>query len=262
MISAITGAGGRLGRRLVRLAAQTEGDEVRQLNAYPGNDYVEVDLRTGKGLREALEGVEVLVHTASSPRRDPWQIDVGGTRRLVNAVDRASLRHLVYISIVGVDRIPYDYYHAKFAAEEVIRASRLPATIVRSTQFHAFVDELLMQAKRGPVITVPAGWQVQPVDVDEVTAHLWATALGDPHDHTIEIAGPLEQTATELARLWAADWFAMHADEGARKPRVIPVRLPGKTSDAFRSGHALPGPGAVVGSMTYAQHLARAASVI
>ena len=110
--------------------------------------------------------------------RGPWQVDVAGTRRLVEAVDRDRLRHLVYVSIVGVDRIPYGYYRAKFAAEQVLLASGLPVTLLRVTQFHDFVDDLLDTARRGPVLPVPMGWRVQPVDVGEVAAHLIELVAG------------------------------------------------------------------------------------
>ena len=112
------------------------------------------------------------MHAASDPRGDPWQVDVAGTRRLVEAVDRDRLQHLVYVSIVGVDRIPYGYYRAKFAAEQVLLASGLPVTLLRVTQFHDFVDFLLDTARRGPVLPVPMGWRAQPVDVGEVAEHV------------------------------------------------------------------------------------------
>ena len=110
------------------------------------------DLATGRDLGTALAGAEVVVHAASDPQGDPWQVDVAGTRRLVEAVDRDRLQHLVYVSIVGVDRIPYGYYRAKFAAEQVLLASGLPVTLLRVTQFHDFVDFLLDSARRGPVL--------------------------------------------------------------------------------------------------------------
>jgi uncharacterized protein YbjT (DUF2867 family) len=262
MISAITGAGGRLGRRVVRIAQRAEGDEVRQLSHYAGNDYVVVHLTTGEGLREALAGVEVVVHTASSPGHDPWGVDVLGTTNLVAAADRSSLRHLVYISTVGVDRIPYEYYHAKFAAEQVLRASGVPLTVVRSTQFYSFLDGLLEERRHGPLLAIPGGWRVQPVDVDEVAEYLWQVALGDPHADGREFAGPEVLGSNAIAKLWAQYWIAEHTEEVSPKPRVMPLRVPGKLSASFRKGLALPGPDAVLGTTTYAEHLARAAAII
>ena len=129
------------------------------------------------------------MHAASDPRGDPWQVDVAGTRRLVEAVDRDRLQHLVYVSIVGVDRIPWNYYRAKYAAEQVLLASGLPVTLLRVTQFHDFVDEMLETARRGPVLPVPMGWRLQPVDVGEVAAHIGEVAAAPPSGGVLEYGG-------------------------------------------------------------------------
>ena len=254
MIVAVTSPGGRLGRRVVRLALADETAQVRQLSHYDGNDYTVVNLPSGAGLSEALPGVEVLVHTASSTK-DPWSVDVQGARRIVEAADRSSLRHLVYVSIVGVDRVPYAYYHAKFAAEQVLLGSGLPVTIVRATQFHTFLDDLLRQQRHGPLLAIPSGWRIQPVDVDEVAAYVWEVALGEPGHDVLEMAGPQEIGSRDLARLWASTWIEEHPEEVAPKPRVLPLPVPGKLAKAFKQGLALPGPGAHLGTVTYAQHL-------
>ena len=155
------------------LRSRRAGHSVRQMSRRgTGPGGVRGDLATGLDLTTALAGAELVVHAASDPRGDPWQFDVAGTRRLVEAVDRDRLQHLVYISIVGVDRIPYGYYRAKFAAEQILLASGLPVTLLRVTQFHDFVDFLLDTARRGPVLPVPMGWRVQPVDVGEVAEHV------------------------------------------------------------------------------------------
>jgi uncharacterized protein YbjT (DUF2867 family) len=211
-----------------------------------GAGGVRGDLATGRDLATAVGGAELVVHAASDPRGDPWQVDVAGTRRLVEAVDRARLRHLVYVSIVGVDRIPYGYYRAKFAAEQVLLASGLPVTLLRVTQFHAFVDLLLDSARRGPVLPVPMGWRVQPVDVDDVAGHVTEVLGRPPSRGVVEYGGPEDLSAADLARAWAA----------ARAPgtRVVATPVPGRLSAAFREGAALPSGGAR-GRRTYAEHL-------
>ncbi|TKJ19752.1 NAD(P)H-binding protein [Blastococcus sp. CCUG 61487] len=242
----ITGGTGQLGRRLVPLL-QDAGHTVRQMSRRgTGPGGVRGDLATGFDLRPALAGAELVVHAASDPRGDPWQVDVAGTRRLVEAVDRDRLRHLVYVSIVGVDRIPFGYYRAKFAAEQVLLASGLPVTLVRVTQFHHFVDQLLETARRGPVLPVPMGWRGAPVDVDEVAAHLVDVVAGPPSGGVVEFGGPQELTAAELARTWSA----------ARAPgvHVVATPVPGKLSTAFRDGAAVPSSGAR-GRRTYAEHV-------
>src|SRR4051794_25379261 len=168
----VTGGTGRLGRRLMA-PLQEAGHSVRQMSrrgAGPGG--VRGDLATGRDLTTALAGAEAVVHAATDPRGDPWQVDVAGTRRLVEAVDRSRLRHVVYLSIVGVDRIPYGYYRAKSGAERVLLAPGIPVTLRRVTQSPHFVDFLLASARRGPVLPVPMGWRVQPVDVGDVAGHV------------------------------------------------------------------------------------------
>jgi len=243
----VTGGTGRLGQRLVD-PLQAAGHSVRQMSRRgTGPGGVRGDLATGRDLTTALAGAQLVVHAASDPQGDPWQCDVAGTRRLVEAVDRTRLQHLVYISIVGVDRIPYGYYRAKFAAEQVLLASGLPVTLLRVTQFHDFVDFLLDTARRGPVLPVPMGWRVQPVDVGEVAAHVTEVCAAAPTGGVVEFGGPEDLSAADLARTWAA----------ARAPgaHVVATPVPGKLSAAFRDGAAVPSSGAR-GRRTYAQHLA------
>src|SRR3954454_12611729 len=242
----VTGGTGRLGQRLVG-PRQAAGHSVRQMSRRgTGPGGVRGDLATGRDLPQALAGAEVIVHAATDPRGDPWQVDVAGTRRLVQAVDRDRLRHLVYVSIVGVDQIPYGYYHAKFAAEQVLLASGLPVTLLRVTQFHDFVDHLLSTARRGPVVPVPMGWRVQPVDVGDVAAHVVDVVGRAPSGGVVQYGGPEELAVADIARAWAA----------AREPgaHVVATPLPGKLSAALRDGAGLPTSGER-GRRTYGEHL-------
>src|SRR3712207_1330681 len=193
----VTGGTGPLGPRLGG-PLHHAGPAVKLLSRRgTGPGGVRGDLATGHDLDLALAGAQVVVHAASDPQGDPWQVDVAGTRRLVQAVDRDRLRHLVYVSIVGVDRIPYGYYRAKFAAEQVLLASGLPVTLLRVTQFHDFVDLLLDTARRGPVLPVPMGWRVQPVDVGEVAVHLADVVRRPPTGGVVEYGGPEELSAAD-----------------------------------------------------------------
>lgn len=242
----VTGATGRLGK-LLPDPLRAAGHTVRQLSRRgAGPEGVRGDLATGVGLAAAAGQAEVIVHAASDPRGDPWAVDVAGTRRLVEAVDRGRLRHLVYVSIVGVDRIPYGYYRAKFAAEQVLVASGLPVTLLRATQFHGFVDELLGMAHRGPVLPVPRDWHVAPVDAGEVAACIAGLVGAAPSGGVVQFGGPEDRSVAELAREWAR----RHAPE----TRVVALPVPGKLSAAFRDGAAVPSGGAR-GRITYAEHL-------
>jgi uncharacterized protein YbjT (DUF2867 family) len=242
----VTGGTGRLGK-LLPDPLQAAGHTVRQMSRRgTGPGGVRGDLATGLGLAAAVGQAEVIVHAASDPRGDPWLVDVAGTRRMVEAVDRNRLRHLVYVSIVGVDRIPYGYYRAKFAAEQVLTASGLPVTLLRATQFHGFVDDLFGMVRRGPLLTVPRGWRVAPVDAGEVAAHIAALVGGPASGGVVEFGGPEDRFAADLAREWAA--------RRAPEARVIALPVPGKLSAAFRDGAALPSGGSR-GRRTYAEHL-------
>ncbi|MGY1830427.1 SDR family oxidoreductase [Geodermatophilus sp. SYSU D01180] len=244
----VTGGTGRLGRVLVP-SLQAAGHQVRQVSRRgTGPGGVRADLATGRDLATAVRGAEVVVHAATDPRGNPWQVDVAGTRRLVQALDRDRLQHLVYVSIVGVDRVPWSFYRAKFAAEQVVLASGLPVTIVRITQWHDFVDEMLGTARRGPVLIVPMGWSAAPVDVGEAAGFLTGVVAGSPSGgEVVEFGGPEDLSAADLARAWVA----------AREPsvRVVSTPLPGRLSAAFREGGVLPGPQAARGRVTYAEHL-------
>ena len=248
----MTGGTGRLGQRLIGLL-QEAGHSVRQLSRRgTGPGGVRGDLSGGRDpggaadLAAALAGAEAVVHAATDPR-DPWQVDVAGTRRLAQAVDRGRMRHLVYVSVVGVDRIPYGYYHAKFAAEQVLLASGLPVTLLRVTQSHEFVDHLLATARRGPVLPVPMGWRVQPVDLVDVAEHIAGLVAGPPAGGVVEFGGPEELAVADVARSWAV----------AREPgaHVVATPIPGRLGSAVRAGAFLPTSGAR-GRRTYAEHLA------
>jgi uncharacterized protein YbjT (DUF2867 family) len=242
----VTGGTGHLGQHLVPVL-EGAGHSVRSMSRRgTGPGGVRGDLATGLDLDHALAGAQIVVHAASDPRGNPWEVDVAGTRRLVQAVDRDRLQHLVYVSIVGVDKIPFNYYRAKYAAEQVLLASGLPVTLLRVTQFHGFVDTLLETARRGPVLPVPMGWRLQPVDIGEVAAHIGVVAAAPPTGGVLEFGGPEELTAAEVARAWA-----VAKGSGAH---VVATPVPGKMGAAIRDGAALPSGGAR-GTRTYAQHL-------
>jgi hypothetical protein len=139
----VTGGSGTLGRGVVdRLLAADH--QVRVLSRRPrpagtptALGWVTGELVSGRGLAAAVADVAVIVHCASNPLRP--RVDIDGTRNLVEAARAAGIWHLIDISIVGVDRVPYRYYQAKLQAERLIQASGLPWTILRATQFHQLV---------------------------------------------------------------------------------------------------------------------------
>ena len=187
------------------------------------------DLLTGEGLDRAVRGADTIIHCASSPFRKARQVDVEGTRRLLGAAARAGVSHLVYVSIVGIDRASsYPYYGIKLETEGVIEVSPVPYTILRATQFYDLVLLAMRALDRLPVMPVPSGLLGQPIDAGEVAGRLVELSLGEPAGRAPDIGGPEVRTLTDAARAYLVV-------TGSRK-RVLPVPLPGKTARAFRDG--------------------------
>ncbi len=233
----VTGGTGVLGRALVpRLLS--DGHEVtaltrRQAAEVPdGAGRMVGDLASGDGLEAAVSGAEVVVHLASQPFR-PARVDVGGTRALIEAVKRCGGGpHLVYVSIVGVDQIPWPYYKRKRQAEVLVSGSGLPFTIQRATQFHDLVLMAMASAARAPFLVVPAQTSCQPVDVTDVAERLvQVVGSGPVNGFGADLGGPQILDAADLAR-------DVLAGLGARRP-VTRVRVPGRVGAGFRAGHHL-----------------------
>ncbi|WP_455362013.1 SDR family oxidoreductase [Streptomyces sp. SYSU K21746] len=234
----VTGGTGTLGSLLTdRLRAA--GHEVRVLSRH-AQPYA-VDLREGTGLDAALAGAEVVVHCATTPRGDD---EAAG--HLIDAARRADVAHLVYISIVGVDRVPLGYYTIKHKVERMIEESGLGWTVLRTTQFHDLVRGLLRTSAKLPVLLVPAGVSVQPVDAAEVADRLAELAAGPPAGRVPDLGGPEVRTLPDLARAY------LHAT-GRRRP-VLPVPLAGKAYAGFRRGLHLT-PDRALGKTTFEDFL-------
>ncbi|ORT55144.1 NAD(P)H-binding protein [Streptomyces sp. CB03238] len=238
----VTGGTGTLGRHVVALL-RADGHEVRVLSRH-AEPYA-VDLREGgTGLDTALAGVDTVVHCASSPRGG----DERAARNLIDAARRAGAAHLVYISIVGVDRVPLGYYRSKLAVERLVEESGLGWTVLRTTQFHDLVLTLLEAVAKLPVMLVPAGVSDQPVEVTEVAARLAELAVGAPAGRVADMGGPEVRTFPELARAYLRA-------SGRRRP-VVGVPLAGKAYRGMRAGGHLT-PERAVGKGTFEEFLER-----
>lgn len=250
----VTGGAGHLGREVVRVALAA-GHTVRIMSRRPrpadapqDAEWATADLATGAGIREAVEGIDAVVHAASDPR--PWRttaVDVEGTKRLVSIARDAGVRHLLYVSIVGIDRIPYSYYQRKLIAEQIVAESGVPYSILRATQFHSFIDLLLGVAARTPfVLPIPAGFQVQSVADEDVADRILRALDQGPGGRLQDYAGPECMTVTEATVAWKAA-------RGVHKT-TLPIPLPGNTAAAFRAGLNL-APDAELGTIRWREWL-------
>jgi uncharacterized protein YbjT (DUF2867 family) len=246
----VTGGTGQLGRRVIRALA-SDGHPVRILShsaatpPVPGADVFVADLSTAAGLAEAVAGTAAIVHCATDPRRSRT-VDEEGTARLLEAARGAGRPHVVYISIVGVDRIPTRYYRSKLAAEHLVERSGLPWTVLRTTQFHEFVEDLIGPIVRLPVVPAPRGWRFQPIDVAEVAHRLADAVASSPAGRLPDLGGPDEFPVVELVR-------DSLRESGRRRP-VVEIPLPGTLSAAMRAGANLV-PGNRSGGCTWREYL-------
>lgn len=246
----VTGGTGTLGRLVVPRLREA-GQSVRVLTrqsqqAVEGTEYVGGDLATGEGIESAVSGAEIIMHLAGTMKGDEDK-----ARNLVAAASRAGMSHLVYISVVGADRIPvssridraiFGYYASKLAAEQFVADSGLPWTTLRATQFHQSTLGLIGQMSKLPVVPAPAGWRFQPIDAGEVADRLVDLALGTPSGLVPEVAGPRIYDMAELVRSYLRI-------RGKRR-LIIPVWLPGEANRAFRTGANL-APEHAVGRRTW-----------
>ncbi|MEC3976846.1 SDR family oxidoreductase [Amycolatopsis sp. H20-H5] len=245
----VTGGTGTLGREVVRrlLAA---GQDVRVLSRHsrPEADrepyaWATGDLSTGAGLDAALAGTGTIVHCATAQGRHK---DVEATRALVDAAKRAGGPHLVYISIVGIEQVPFSYYRAKVDTERVVEDAGLPWTILRATQFHDLVTALSAAQRFLPVTLMPAGFRFQPIDAGEVAGRLVDLATGSPAGRVPDLGGPEILTARALAK--------SYLEATGRRRVVVSLPLPGAAARAVREG-ALLTPGHADGKRTYTEFL-------
>ncbi len=198
--------------------------------AATGAEWVVADLTTGDGLEAATNGVDAIVHAASDPRRDAGRGDVAGTDRLLAAARTSGVRHIVFVSIVGIDRVPYPYYRHKLMTEDAVRSGTIPWTILRGTQFHDFMDAMFWRFTRFPVGVVPASWLGQPVHVDELADALWECVAAGPSRRAPDVAGPEVLRYGDMMRTW------LRAQR--RRMLVLNLPVPGRMAAAFRSGGA------------------------
>lgn len=258
----VTGGTGTLGRAFVDAAGEGHAEDVdlkvrvmsrrpEPAGLPPGREWARADLASGDGVEAAVRRVDVILHAATDPRPfgSAQEVDVEGTRRLLEAAAGAGVGHVVYPSIVGIDRMPYFYYDVKVEAESIVEASAVPHTTVRITQFHGFADAILSGVGKVPlVMPLPTHAKLQSIAVEEAAAHLLTLATGDPAGRVADVAGPEVLELGEMARSWCRR-------RGTRR-WIVRLPLPGELVRGFREGRATV-PDRRVGEETWEAWLAR-----
>ncbi|SFW13485.1 SDR family oxidoreductase [Nitrosovibrio sp. Nv17] len=197
----VIGGTGLIGSNLVNRLRQ-DGHEVVAASPNTG-----VDTITQEGLAEALAGAEVVVDVANSPSfedRAVLEFFETSSRHLLAAEADAGVKHHVALSVVGSDRLPHSgYLRAKMAQEDLIRASGIPYTILRSTQFFEFIDSIIKRSTDGETVRLSPAL-MQPVASDDTAAALADLAIAPPVTGIVEIAGPERFPLDQLARRYLA----------------------------------------------------------
>ncbi|MDX1417610.1 MAG: SDR family oxidoreductase [Candidatus Promineifilaceae bacterium] len=248
----VTGGRGTLGKKLVPLLQQAGGTvRISSRNPQPGDhdeniEWVQASLESPSGWVEAVMDVDTIVHLASTPFKRG--VDVAGTRHLLDAAKSADVKHIVFISIVGVDKRDWFFYTAKHDCEKLIADSGLPFSILRATQFHDFVHMLLNDIfLRSAIGFLPRGWRIQPIDSGEVAGLLFDAVRQRPSGRLPDAGGPEILTVKEIAATWTAVM-------GQR--RIISIPFPILMGKAFGPGHNL-APDQRVGRITWADWVAQ-----
>jgi len=190
----VIGGTGLIGSKTVATLRQ-RGHEVVAASPNTGVNTV-----TGEGLKEAMAGARVVIDLANSPSFEDTAVlqffETSG-RNLLAAEAAAAVRHHVALSIVGTDRSDNGYFRAKVAQEKLIKASGIPYTIIRSTQFMEFLRGIADSGTDGNIVRIATGL-FQPIAADDVAANVADVALTAPRNGIVEIAGPERAPFNEI----------------------------------------------------------------
>jgi uncharacterized protein YbjT (DUF2867 family) len=244
----ITGATGTLGRKVVGAATEA-GHHVRAMSrhshvGYTGVHWAQGDLLANTGVDVAVDGVDVIVHCATQGTRDK---DVASTENLITAARKAGVPHIIYVSIVGIDRIPLPYYKTKLRVERALESSGVGHTVLRATQFHDLIKMSFAVQRFSPALFAIKGVRFQPIDTRDVTTRLVELINSEPAGRVADIGGPAVHTHAELARMYLAAG-------GGRRP-VVELPVPGRIVAAYRTGANL-APENPLGTVGFADYLA------
>lgn len=245
---AVAGATGRVGHHVVEVL-EGRGHDVVPISRTHG-----VDVITGEGLDAALAGVECIIDTATGPSADErpaTEFFTTAARNLQQAGERAGVRRVVAVSIIGIERFHGGYNVAKIAHEQALLAGPIPVRILRAAQFHEFVGQMVDWGTRGDVAYVP-NMRTRLVAAASVAEALADLATGPDPATTpapvVEIAGPRVEDLHAMASLLAARRGGPLKVEGVSDPDDPDAVL-------METGALLPGPDATLAGPAFEEWL-------
>jgi uncharacterized protein YbjT (DUF2867 family) len=224
--------------------ARERGHDVVSLSRAQG-----VDLVNGRGLSQALKGVETVIDVSgvqTIATKKAVDFFTNATQNLLAAEKEAGVRHHVVLSIVGIDKATSGLYAGKLVQEDEVRHGGIPWTLLRSTQFHEFVPMTVKAASAGPLVLVPKMF-TQPVAAREVAEALVAAAEAGPQGRIPDVGGPRAEQLKDLVKAYL--------DKTGQRKRIAPLPVPGPMGRAMRKGELIPAAGAVVGRQTFLEWL-------
>lgn len=241
---AVAGATGTLGRSVVE-AVRAAGHEPVGISRGSGTD-----LMAGTGLVEILSGCRAVIDASATTKtsaKDSVEFFTTVTRNLLTAERAAGVNHHVAVSIIGAATVNANYYAGKAAQEELLDSVPDGWSLLRTTQFHEFAEQLIGHGRLGPLQGVPT-MRSQPLAASEAAAELVEIAAGRPRGRVPDLAGPRPERMAELVK-------RILAARGIRRP-VIELPLPGAWGRGMRDGSLMPRPGTRLGQMTFDDWLA------
>lgn len=211
----IAGGNGTVGTHTQRIARE-RGHNVVVVSRRTGHD-----LETGRGLGDALAGADAVIDVSSvatTSGRRSRDFFRAVTRTLQQAALDADVGHYIALSIVGIDDLDASYYAGKLAQERAVHAGPIPYTLLRTTQFHEFAEQVLVRGSLGPLVVVPTAL-IRPVAAREVGARLVQLAEAGPSGRVRDLTGPRNERLVEMVR-------TMLAADGVKRP-TVELSLPG-----------------------------------
>lgn len=187
MTIVVIGGTGLIGKKLITKLVD------KGHKAVPASPSTGVNALTGEGLSSILKGADVVIDVTNSPSFEDkavLEFFEKSTKNLLKAEKEAGVNHHIALSVVGTDQLlDNGYFRAKLVQENLIKASKIPYTIVRATQFFEFLDSIIESNTIGQTIHLPAAF-IQPIAPDDVANELAQVALSKPLNDTIDIGGP------------------------------------------------------------------------